>query len=106
MNYTVLSFFGTQLCRFTTSSVPTLSALQQQITTSFSIAQPVQLLWVDQNGDISALRTDADVSVAFTTPFVKIYTQVVQTVIANTNSPITTISDNPITTVPITTTSS
>jgi len=106
MSYQVKSFFEKQIYRFNLSEVPSIQDLKAQIATNYSITQPIQLAWIDEDGDFIAMRTNNDVQVAFNAAqIIKIVTTVTQTVVANTNSPITTISDNPITTVPITTTS-
>jgi len=102
MSYVVKSIFNTQLYRFSTTEVPSVRELQQQIGTYFSITSPMQMSWIDEDGDQITLRTNEDVKEAFATRLVKIYTTVTQTVVANTNSPITTVSGNAVTTVPIT----
>jgi len=106
MSYRVESIYTNQAYRFTVTAIPTIQELKQQISSHFSITQPIKLSWVDQEGDKIQLRANEDVQEAFANLYVKIYTTVTQTVVANTNSPITTISDNPITTVPITTNTS
>ena len=112
-NYKVKSTYNNENYRFSTNGIPTLRFLESQISEYFQISSKISLKWIDEEGDQIAMKSNKDVEEAFTDSnsssndynVVRIVTQVVQTSVVNAFSPITTVSGNPITTVPIVTSS-